>query len=188
MTVLFVRKLNNLNLEHRPWYIVYILIYFFKVTRRAIEQINPEKTLPLHVSLDIDVLDPNEAPATGTRGTFHIWILLPLCCKKISLFNPSCFGREFLMCHYIIRPYNHYFDVSFHRRWLILVLNLFLLFVNHINVFLQISRSSMNHISISILHGISWCESSNFLMQWKISHKDHICNFFVLHGVSWCVF
>ena len=70
--VLFVRKLNNLNLEHRPWYIVYILIYFFKVTRRAIEQINPEKTLPLHVSLDIDVLDPNEAPATGTRGTFYI--------------------------------------------------------------------------------------------------------------------
>jgi len=38
-----------------------------EVTRRAIEQINPEKTLPLHVSLDIDVLDPNEAPATGTR-------------------------------------------------------------------------------------------------------------------------
>ena len=38
------------------------------MTRRAIEQINPEKTLPLHVSLDIDVLDPSEAPATGTPG------------------------------------------------------------------------------------------------------------------------
>ena len=30
--------------------------------------INPSKKLPLHVSLDIDVLDPIEAPATGTRG------------------------------------------------------------------------------------------------------------------------
>ena len=28
--------------------------------------INPDNELPLHVSLDIDVLDPKEAPATGT--------------------------------------------------------------------------------------------------------------------------
>jgi len=38
-----------------------------EVTRRALEIINPDKKLPLHVSLDIDVLDPSEAPATGTR-------------------------------------------------------------------------------------------------------------------------
>ena len=66
------------------------------MTRRAIEQINPEKTLPLHVSLDIDVLDPNEAPATGTRGTFHIDIIMVA--KKNYLFNPSCFGRAFMIC------------------------------------------------------------------------------------------
>ena len=30
------------------------------------ERITPDDKLPLHVSLDIDVLDPKEAPATGT--------------------------------------------------------------------------------------------------------------------------
>lgn len=39
-----------------------------QVTKKALEIINPDKKLPLHVSLDIDVLDPIEAPATGTRG------------------------------------------------------------------------------------------------------------------------
>jgi len=38
-----------------------------EVTSRALDIINPDKKLPLHVSLDIDVLDPIEAPATGTR-------------------------------------------------------------------------------------------------------------------------
>jgi len=39
-----------------------------KVVKRCLDQINPGKKLPLHVSFDIDALDPNEAPATGTRG------------------------------------------------------------------------------------------------------------------------
>ena len=42
------------------------------MTRRALEIINPDKKLPLHVSLDIDVLDPTEAPATGTRGNIFV--------------------------------------------------------------------------------------------------------------------
>ena len=42
------------------------------MTRRALEIINPDKKLPLHVSLDIDVLDPSEAPATGTRGNIFV--------------------------------------------------------------------------------------------------------------------
>ena len=49
-----------------------LILIHFQVTRRALELINPDKTLPLHVSLDIDVLDPSEAPATGTPGNNEI--------------------------------------------------------------------------------------------------------------------
>jgi len=38
-----------------------------EVTKRAIRSINPNNDRPLHVSFDIDALDPTEAPATGTR-------------------------------------------------------------------------------------------------------------------------
>ena len=48
---------------------IMFIFNILKVTRKALELINPDKKLPLHVSLDIDVLDPIEAPATGTRGT-----------------------------------------------------------------------------------------------------------------------
>lgn len=41
------------------------------MTRKALEIINPDNNLPLHVSLDIDVLDPTEAPATGTKGNYY---------------------------------------------------------------------------------------------------------------------
>ena len=40
----------------------------FQVTRQALKIINPQYSRPLHVSFDIDVLDPGEAPATGTPG------------------------------------------------------------------------------------------------------------------------
>jgi len=33
----------------------------------ALTRIDPEGQRPIHLSFDIDVLDPNEAPATGTR-------------------------------------------------------------------------------------------------------------------------
>jgi arginase family enzyme len=34
----------------------------------ALELLNPDGSRPLHVSFDIDALDPIEAPATGTKG------------------------------------------------------------------------------------------------------------------------
>jgi len=37
-----------------------------EVTKRAIRAINPNNDRPLHVSFDIDALDPAESPATGT--------------------------------------------------------------------------------------------------------------------------
>jgi arginase len=39
-----------------------------EVTRRALEAINPHGDRSLHVSFDIDGLDPLEAPSTGTAG------------------------------------------------------------------------------------------------------------------------
>ena len=36
--------------------------------RRALRSINPDSQRPLHVSFDIDALDPLEAPSTGTPG------------------------------------------------------------------------------------------------------------------------
>ena len=54
---------------------IYLPIIFFKfivtnkqVARQALKKINPQFSRPLHVSFDIDVLDPSEAPATGTPG------------------------------------------------------------------------------------------------------------------------
>ena len=41
---------------------------FPQVTKRAIRAINPNNDRPLHVSFDIDALDPAESPATGTPG------------------------------------------------------------------------------------------------------------------------
>ena len=65
MTVLSV-------LQSPPRYYLNDLNSILQVTRRALEIINPDKKLPLHVSLDIDVLDPSEAPATGTRGNISV--------------------------------------------------------------------------------------------------------------------
>ena len=48
----------------------YIFSRYFKVARQALKIINPQFSRPLHVSFDIDVLDPSEAPATGTPGDF----------------------------------------------------------------------------------------------------------------------
>ena len=40
------------------------------MARKALKIINPQFSRPLHVSFDIDVLDPFEAPATGTPGKY----------------------------------------------------------------------------------------------------------------------
>lgn len=37
-----------------------------KVVEMALRHVNPERTLPVHMSFDVDALDPSVAPATGT--------------------------------------------------------------------------------------------------------------------------
>ena len=45
------------------------------VINEALHRIDPENKRPLHLSYDIDSLDPVEAPSTGTKGTlFNIII------------------------------------------------------------------------------------------------------------------
>ena len=45
-----------------------------------------------------------------------------------------------------------------------------------------------NHIcNIFVPHVLSWCVSSEFLIQWMIFHKNHICDFCVPHELFWCV-
>ena len=39
-----------------------------EAVKYALSQIDPENTRNLHVSFDIDALDPAEAPSTGTPG------------------------------------------------------------------------------------------------------------------------
>ena len=43
-----------------------------EVTRWALEKINPNNDLSLHLSFDIDSLDALEAPSTGTPGVSNI--------------------------------------------------------------------------------------------------------------------
>lgn len=41
----------------------------------ALDRIDPEGLKSLHVSFDIDSLDPLEAPSTGTAGIYNIKFL-----------------------------------------------------------------------------------------------------------------
>ena len=43
-------------------------LHSFQCVRQALQKIDPENKRSLHVSFDIDALDPLEAPATGTPG------------------------------------------------------------------------------------------------------------------------
>ena len=42
----------------------------------ALSRIDPDGKRHLHVSFDIDALDPTEAPATGTRGKYYVFVIL----------------------------------------------------------------------------------------------------------------
>ena len=44
-------------------------------------------------------------------------------------------------------------------------------------------KSKRLHLIIDF-HEFSSCESSNFLIERRIFHKNHICNLFVLRGLS----
>lgn len=37
-----------------------------KVVEMALDHVNPERKLPIHLSFDVDALDPTVAPSTGT--------------------------------------------------------------------------------------------------------------------------
>lgn len=58
-----------------------------EVTRQALEAINPEGKRSLHVSFDIDSLDPVEAPSTGTAGessnhyNYFLWRSREVCTR-----------------------------------------------------------------------------------------------------------
>ena len=47
----------------------------------------------------------------------------------------------------------------------------------------------MNHnCNFFFLHELSWCASSDVLIQWRIFHMNHNCNFFLHLRVSWCAY
>lgn len=37
-----------------------------KVVEMALDHVNPDRTRPIHLSFDVDALDPSVAPSTGT--------------------------------------------------------------------------------------------------------------------------
>jgi arginase len=47
-----------------------------KVVEKALDCVNPGRNLPIHLSFDVDALDPSVAPSTGT----------PVCSESLFLF------------------------------------------------------------------------------------------------------
>jgi arginase len=44
-----------------------------KVVEMALDHVNPKRELPIHLSFDVDALDPSVAPSTGTPvGSNHL--------------------------------------------------------------------------------------------------------------------
>ena len=41
-----------------------------KVVEMALDHVNPERKLPIHLSFDVDALDPSVAPSTGTPARY----------------------------------------------------------------------------------------------------------------------
>jgi arginase len=54
-----------------------------KVVEMALDAVNPNRDRPIHLSFDVDALDPSVAPSTGTpvcrfrvpRGVFFSWLI-----------------------------------------------------------------------------------------------------------------
>jgi len=57
--------LRNLNIKAYSMHEVE-LYGIARVVQMALDDVNPERTRPIHLSFDIDGLDPREAPSTGT--------------------------------------------------------------------------------------------------------------------------
>jgi len=45
-----------------------------KVVEMALDHVNPQRDRPIHLSFDVDALDPSVAPSTGTPVSF--WFLV----------------------------------------------------------------------------------------------------------------
>ena len=43
-----------------------------KVLEMALDHVNPDRKRPIHLSFDVDALDPSVAPSTGTAVRLHI--------------------------------------------------------------------------------------------------------------------
>lgn len=43
-----------------------------KVVEMALDHVNPKRDLPIHLSFDVDALDPSVAPSTGTPVSFPV--------------------------------------------------------------------------------------------------------------------
>ena len=57
-----------------------------KVVEMALDHVNPNRDLPIHLSFDVDALDPSVAPSTGTpvRPVIHLVHL-----EKLNLYRPG---------------------------------------------------------------------------------------------------
>lgn len=48
-----------------------------KVVEMALDWVNPQRDIPIHLSFDVDALDPSVAPSTGTPvGIFATMVFL----------------------------------------------------------------------------------------------------------------
>jgi arginase len=45
-----------------------------KVVEMALDHVNPDRKLPIHLSFDVDALDPTVAPSTGTPVRTCYWL------------------------------------------------------------------------------------------------------------------
>lgn len=59
-----------------------------RVVEMALDHVNPDRNLPIHLSFDVDALDPSVAPSTGTPVRVLVWSLLS--CS--FLFDSSVWG------------------------------------------------------------------------------------------------
>ena len=58
-----------------------------RVVEMALDHVNPHRNRPIHLSFDVDALDPTVAPSTGTpvsSGALSSLVLLFFCAKKID--------------------------------------------------------------------------------------------------------
>jgi hypothetical protein len=55
-----------------------------RVVQMALDHVNPKRDLPIHLSFDVDALDPSVAPSTGND------VILENCIRIITSFYLSC--------------------------------------------------------------------------------------------------